>query len=266
MTGTVTSTSLHRRDDALGDHVAAHDAAEDVDEDRLHLVVRQNQLERLGHALRGRAAADVEEVRRLAAVQLDHVHRRHREARAVHHAGDVAVERDVVEIVLGGLRARVSSSCDGSRMAARSLLAEQRVVVDVDLGVERDQVAVLRHDQRIELDQRQVALENSLYSVRAMSLELGELLAGVSPSPKPSCAALVGLQARRGIDVDAQDLLGCRARHLLDVHAAGGRGDEGDALRLRSTQQRQVQLALDRGAGFDVHEVDGQTSRRRSGA
>ena len=47
-----------------------------------------------------RAAAHVEEVGRLAAVQLDDVHRRHGEAGAVHHAPDVAVERDVGEVVL----------------------------------------------------------------------------------------------------------------------------------------------------------------------
>ena len=32
---------LHRRDDALGDDVAAHDAAEDVDENALHLAGRR---------------------------------------------------------------------------------------------------------------------------------------------------------------------------------------------------------------------------------
>ena len=41
------------------------------------------------------AAADVEEVRRLAAVQLDDVHRAHRQAGAVDQAADVAVELDV---------------------------------------------------------------------------------------------------------------------------------------------------------------------------
>ena len=93
---------LHRVDDALGDQVAAHDAAEDVDQDGAHLRVGQDQLEGRGHALAGRAAAHVEEVGRLAAVQLDEVHGRHRQPRAVHHAGDVAVERDVVEVVLAG--------------------------------------------------------------------------------------------------------------------------------------------------------------------
>ena len=32
---------LHGGDDAFGDHVAAHDAAEDVHEDRLHVLVRR---------------------------------------------------------------------------------------------------------------------------------------------------------------------------------------------------------------------------------
>ena len=53
-------------------------------------------------SLRG-AAADVEEVRRRFAVELDDVHRRHGEAGAVDHAADGAVERDVVEVVLRGL-------------------------------------------------------------------------------------------------------------------------------------------------------------------
>ncbi len=93
---------LDRGDHALGDDVAAHDAAEDVDEDALHLRVRGDDLERLGDLLLGGAAAHVEEVGRLRAVELDDVHRRHGEARAVDHAADLAVERDVVEVVLGG--------------------------------------------------------------------------------------------------------------------------------------------------------------------
>jgi hypothetical protein len=65
-------------DDAIGDQVAAHDAAEDVDQDRAHLWIGQDQLKRRGHAIAGRTAADVEKVRRPAAVQLDQVHGRHR--------------------------------------------------------------------------------------------------------------------------------------------------------------------------------------------
>jgi len=70
---------LHRRNDAGGDHVAADDAAEDVDQNGFDVGVRGDDLERLRDALGGSAAADVEEVGRRAAVQLDHVHGGHRE-------------------------------------------------------------------------------------------------------------------------------------------------------------------------------------------
>ncbi len=72
---------LDRGDDAFGEHVAAQDAAEDVDQDGLDALVGHQDLEGVPDLLGVGAAADVEEVRRLAARQLDDVHRRHREAR-----------------------------------------------------------------------------------------------------------------------------------------------------------------------------------------
>ena len=51
-------------DDALGDDVAAHDAAEDVDQDALHRRVAEDDLERRGDLFLGGAAADVEEIGR----------------------------------------------------------------------------------------------------------------------------------------------------------------------------------------------------------
>ena len=131
---------LRRLHDALGEHVAAQDAAEDVDEDGLHRGVGQDDLEGRLHLLGVGAAADVEEVGGLAAGGLDRVHRRHGEAGAVHHAADVAVERDVAQVVLRRLDlARILLV----RIAqlAQVGVAEERVVVEADLGVEREQVA-----------------------------------------------------------------------------------------------------------------------------
>src|SRR6185437_7437277 len=53
----------------------------------------------LGSAVMILNAADIEEVRRLLAIELDDVHGGHREARAVDHATDIAVEGDVGEVV-----------------------------------------------------------------------------------------------------------------------------------------------------------------------
>ena len=55
---------LGRRDDAFGDDVAAHDAAEDVDQDALHRRIGEDDLERRGDLFLVGAAADVEEVGR----------------------------------------------------------------------------------------------------------------------------------------------------------------------------------------------------------
>src|SRR5579872_6468389 len=73
-------------DDALRHPVAADDAAEDIDENGFYLRVLQDDPEtRLDRRSIGRSA-DVQEVGRLAAAQLYHIHGSHGEARAIHHA------------------------------------------------------------------------------------------------------------------------------------------------------------------------------------
>src|SRR5215213_3650825 len=86
----------------------------------------------------------------LAAGQLDDVHRRHREPRAVDHAGDVAVELDVVEVELRRLdlqRLLLVQVAQGVEVR----VAEHRVVVEGDLGVEREEAAVLRQEEGVNL-------------------------------------------------------------------------------------------------------------------
>ena len=93
---------LGRGDDAFGDDVAFHDAAENVDQDSLHIGIADDDLEGGGDFFLGGAAAHIQEVGGLAAVKLDDVHGGHGQARAIHHAADLAVELDVGEIVFGG--------------------------------------------------------------------------------------------------------------------------------------------------------------------
>ena len=81
-------------------------------------------------------------------------------------------------------------------MRGEPLLAEQRVVLDVDLRVERDDVAVLRDDQRIDLDEARVALAEQLHELAHDVAQLA-LLLGVQPEPEAELARLVVLEARR---------------------------------------------------------------------
>ena len=104
----------------------------------LDVLVGEHQAERLGDPLGGGAAADVEEVGRLAAGVLDHVHGGHGEAGAVDDAADLSVEGDVVEPVFGRLGlARILLGVVAQLRHAGP--AEHRVVVEPHLGVERQQ-------------------------------------------------------------------------------------------------------------------------------
>src|ERR1700712_846379 len=66
----VVTEDFQRLDDAGSDRVTRGDAAEYVDEHALDLLVAKHDVEACGHHLSRRAAADVEEVRRLHATVL----------------------------------------------------------------------------------------------------------------------------------------------------------------------------------------------------
>ena len=89
-----------------------------------------------------RAAADIEKIGRLGAIELDDVHRRHGKPGAIDHAADRAVERDIIEIVLRRfdlLRVFLAHVAQGGDIG----MTEERVVVEADLGVEALQGAAL---------------------------------------------------------------------------------------------------------------------------
>ena len=112
---------------------------------------------------------------------LDHVHGRHREPGAVDDAADVAVERHVVEPVLGGLGlARIFLGV--VPQLAHVGTAEHRVVVEGHLAVERQQLAVLGHDERIDLHHRGVEVAECAVAAQQRDHRAADLV-GVSPSP-----------------------------------------------------------------------------------
>ena len=105
-------------------------------------------------------------------------------------------------------------------------MAEQRVVVEVDLGVEREQVAAAGDDQRIDLDAATQSVSmNTLYSVAHELVAPLDLLAGRGRARRRACGPGTA-EAERGIDATLEDLLGRLVRDLLDLHAAFGRGHE----------------------------------------
>src|SRR5918995_3598085 len=79
---------------ALRDDIAPRDAAEDIDQDGAHVRVGGDETECLGHLIGARTAADVKEIRGLAAMKHDRVHRGHGQTGAIDDAADVAAELD----------------------------------------------------------------------------------------------------------------------------------------------------------------------------
>src|SRR5215213_804659 len=105
--GRLVAEVVQGRDDAVRHGVAGGDPAEDVDEDALDGRVAQDDVQPVGHHLGGGATADVEEVGRLDAAELlagvgDDVQGAHDQAGAVADDPDLAVELDVVEVLLLG--------------------------------------------------------------------------------------------------------------------------------------------------------------------
>jgi hypothetical protein len=141
-------------------------------------------------------------------------------------------------------------------------LAVEGVGLDVELAVQRDQPARLRHDQRVDLDQAGIAFDIQSVERQQNRLELSGLPAR-KPEAEGELPALEGLQPGRRMHRQRQDLLRLVLGHLLDVHAAGRRGHDGDAAALAIEREAQVQLALDVRARLHVHALDRQAGASR---
>mmetsp|Transcript_34002 Transcript_34002/g.87180 ORF Transcript_34002/g.87180 Transcript_34002/m.87180 type:complete len:447 (-) Transcript_34002:25-1365(-) len=152
---------LARSHHALSHDVAAHDAAEDVDEDGLHVGVALDDLEGGRARLLVGRAADIQEVGRGAAQERQQIHGGHSQASTVDHARDAAVQLDVIQVKLLGLDllrvllGQVTLLVDG-------LLAERGVVVEADLGVAHDDTTIGELGERIDLDHGAVTLSEDL--------------------------------------------------------------------------------------------------------
>src|SRR5699024_7640991 len=102
-----------------------------------------NQLECLGDPLGRGGTADVEEVGRVAAVQLDQIHGAHGQTGTVDHAADVAIQRDVGQIELLSSRFAFILLA-GIVHGGIFLVPKQCIVVEIKLAIESNQPALFR--------------------------------------------------------------------------------------------------------------------------
>ena len=190
--------------------------------------IAQHDLERFSDLLRSRATTNVEKVRGLAAVELDHIHRRHRESGAVDETADVAVERDVREVEFRGL--------DLGRVFLVQIthrddvgMTKKCVRVEIELRVERNHLAVAGQNEWIDLGERCVRFVECF----VQTLKHRARLRQASFRNTDLARDVVGLgtgQSFDGIDKDLVNLLRRFGGDFFDVHAAFGARHQRDAL------------------------------------
>lgn len=150
--------------EGFGDDVALGDAAEDVDEDAFDVGVGEDDAEGFDGAFGGDGAAYVEEVGGLCAVEFDDVHGGHGEAGAVDEAADVSVEGDVIEA--GFLGADIERAFLGFiDQGGEIRMAECRVVVEIEFGVDGEKFAILGDHQRIYFREGGVHFDEGLAEI-----------------------------------------------------------------------------------------------------
>ena len=143
---------------------------------------------------------------------------------AVHEAGDVSIEADVIEAVLRGF--------DFARIFFRDVaqgrhfrMPIKRVVVEIEFRIERQHLALWSDDERIHFHHRAIeADECSVQSVEQFRrrFQLGRF----KPELLRQFAGLKRLQSGQRIDRFANDFLWRFLRHGFDFHAAFGAGDD----------------------------------------
>ena len=186
-------------------------------------------------------------------MDLDQVHGRHGEPGTIDHTADAAIEADVFEPVGQGRRLA------GILLAQVPLglqvrLTEQGIVIQIDLGVQGDQLAPGGHHQRIDLHQVGVARHEEPVEPGHDLTQGLDLVAGQAET-EAQPAHLKGLHpvSDRGGRVDAgqEDLFRVRGGHRLDIDAARRRGHEQDLPGLPFHQYTEVQLPGNGGGLLD---------------
>ena len=135
-------------------------------------------------------------------------------------------------------------------------MAEQGVVVERHLGVERHQVAGAGDHQRVDLDQAAIALDE--HPAEPLHERFGRADRWpLQPELGGQLAGLVALQAGVGVERLAKDQFGRVGGDFFDVHAPFAGNHQHRAGRRPIDDDAQVELAGDLAAFFDEHLAHG---------
>ena len=251
-------------DEPSGHLVATGDPAEDVHEDGVDLRVGEDQAHGGGHLCRPRAAADIEEVGRFAPGALDEVHRGHREARAVDHAADRAVELDegqarLARLAVGrGLVVGVAQLLE-ARMAGERRVVERHLRVEAHEPLDRRAAGHALDDDRERVDLDEVGVVGAHRLDQPLGDRDGRLEMATQAHRERELAGLVVEQPEERVRAAPDDGLGMLGGDNLDLDAALGRAHQQDPALRPVEDGCEVELLDDVGRGADQDLADGDS-------
>ena len=203
------------------------------------------------------ATADVEEVGGEFAVQLDDIHRSHGKAGTVDHAADIAVELNIGEVIFAGFDFGGVFLGQVAQLG-QILVAEHRIAVEANLGVEHQQfvaISPFAHRERVDFNLFGIGAEEGCIKARQHFCRLLGKITGQTQR-LGNAAAVMRLQAGCGVDGDGVNFFRGVVGDILDIHPAFGRGDNRDPAGCAVDEEREVEFLLNVGAVSDVKTVD----------
>src|SRR3546814_5940108 len=155
-------------------------------------------------------------------------------------------------------------------------MTEHGCAVETDLCIQHDQLAIVSNGKRIDLDLRRISADEGVIE-RLCYLRC--LLGEIAGQVQRLCdrTAVVRHQACGRVDGQRMDLFRRVVRHILNVHAAFGGGDESHPPACAINQQSQIEFlgdihavshikAVDLLARFSgLHRNEGRSEERRVG-
>ncbi len=237
----------------LGQHITTHDTAENIDQHALDALIGEQDAEGVGDLRLICAAADIEEVSRLAAINFDDVHGRHRQAGAIHHTCDVTAEGNIRQIELARLHfARILFI--GIAQSEDIFLAKEGVAVEVHFCIEGQHLSLLGENQRIDLSQRCVALVIGAIEPLHRGDEFTREF-GWNTQSRGDAAALKRRQTDHRVDGLLENFFRMFLGDLFDLNAALGRANDAHP-RLRAIEHHgEIELAGDIEPLLDQHSA-----------
>src|SRR5690606_5312447 len=235
-------------DHTFSDHVTTHDTTEDIDEYGFNSGIGQDDFERFNNALFGCAAANVQEVGRLATVQFNDVHGTHCQTGAVYHTTDITTECNIVQFP-------GSSVCFTRIFLSRILhffqfrVTVQRIAVDNQLGIEAVQITFRSDNQRVNFQQRQIFVFKELGQAEENVNELIDLFA-FQTQLECQFTRLERLSTHQRIDGCFQNFFRGFVSDFLDLNTTFSGRHENDTTAGAINNCTQVKFFGDVGTGF----------------